>query len=193
MRWSTGFDWNAMDNGRLAIYRILVAAFGVALCVGIVSEAEATPITYVFSPGATIEFTDGNVETITGSFTIDHATSTLTGGPIVLAGPEPENDLYDHPLFSGDNSITVFGSEQLVLIFDGPLDGHPRTIADAEYDDFSSPDGRIFMVRNGAVGQAQVVPEPSALAIIASPLILFLIVHRVVRRRGLWPYTPTSA
>ena len=107
MRWSIGFDRNAKGYGRLAVYRTLVAAFGVALWVGMVPRAEATPITYVFSPGASIQFTDGNVEAITGSFTIDHDTSTLTGGPIILTGPEPENDLYDHPSSSNDNSIVL--------------------------------------------------------------------------------------
>jgi len=189
MRWSIGVDRNATGNGRLAIYRTLVAAFGVALSMGIVSGAEATPISYVFSPGASIQFDDGNIEAITGGFTIDHETSTLTGGPIILTGPEPENDLYDHPSFSGDNSIIFFGSEQLELIFSGPLDGHSRTVVDATYLDFSSS-GPIRIADNGAVGQVvQVVPEPSGLAIIALPLMLFL----KVRRRCSWLCAPTSA
>jgi hypothetical protein len=179
MRWSIGFDRNATGNGRLAIYRTLVAAFWVALWVGIVPGAEATPISYVFSPGASIQFDDGNIEAITGGFTIDHETSTLTGGPIILTGPEPENDLYDHPSFSGDNSIIFFGSEQLELTFSGPLDGHSRTVVDATYLDFSSSGPPIRMADNGAVGQVvQVVPEPSGLAIIALPLMLFLIARK---------------
>jgi hypothetical protein len=151
----------------LVVFRTLVAAFGVALWVGIVPGAEATPIPYVFLPGASIQFDDGHIEAITGGFTIDRETSTLTGRPIILTGPEPENDLYDHPSFSGDNSITFFGSEQLELIFSGPLDGHSRTVVDAAYLDFSSP-GPIRIADNGAGGQVvQAVPEPSALAIIA--------------------------
>ena len=113
-------------------------SFGLALCGGLISRAEAVPISYVFTSNASVLFSDGHLETISGGFTIDHDTSTLVGGPILLVGPLPENDLYDHLSFSGDNSITATGSAQLAIIFSGPLDGNARSMADVSYFDFSS-------------------------------------------------------
>jgi len=43
-----------------------------------IPEASATSFEYAFSPGATLTFADGNVECLTGTFTVNMAGPTLT-------------------------------------------------------------------------------------------------------------------
>jgi hypothetical protein len=163
----------------------LGVSFGLALCGGLISRAQAVPVSYVFSSNASVKFTDGHLESITGGFTIDHDTSTLVGGPILLAGPEPEHDNYFSLSFSGDNSIAAFGStERLDIIFSGPLDGHARSMLDVSYLDFTSSNGAIF----GELMTGVVVPTPlpAALPLFATGLgVLGLVGWRRKRRAAL--------
>ena len=146
----------------------LGVSFGLALCGGLISRAEAVPVSYVFSSDASVLFSDGHLETISGAFTIDQFASTLVGDvPIILDGPEPEKDLYDHFSFSGSNSITATGSEQLVIIFSGPLDGHARSLAEVSYLDFADPP-QIHSVQ--LTGRVEPTPLPAALPLFATGL-----------------------
>ena len=173
------------DHNPSAGHPILAAVFGMTLCAWLIPGANATPITYVFSPDASIKFTDGNVETITGGFTIDIVADTIAGVSILLGGLFPESGLYDHFSYSADNQIIVTGGPGfLQLGFDGVLNGVPRLIVDAEYLNFSSPPP-VFIAPNGATGQVQPVPEPAPLALIA--LSLTLLMFSRIRRRAKSP------
>ena len=145
----------------------LSVSFGMALGGGLISRAEAVPVSYVFTSNASVLFSDGNLETISGGFTIDIQADTIVGGPILLNGPEPENDLYDHFGLALDNAINVFGSESLDIVFFGTLDGHARSLAEVSYIDFSS-NGPIRSVQ--VTGGVEPTPLPAALPLFATGL-----------------------
>ena len=161
-RCSVGFGGRSMNFRAIGA---LGVSFGLALCGGLISRAEAVPVSYVFSSDASVLFSDGHLETISGAFTIDLFASTLVGVPIILDGPEPEKDLYDHFSFSGSNSITATGSEQLVIIFSGPLDGNARSLAEVSYLDFATPP-QIHSVQ--LTGTVEPTPLPAALPLFAT-------------------------
>ena len=149
--------------------RLFVAAvLGIALCGAGITRAEAVPVHYVFSPDASILFADGHLETITGDFTIDIEADTITGSQIVLDGLFPEKGLYDHFSYSADNGMNVFGGPGgLFLTFQGVLDGHARSIADARFLDFSNPP---VIEMQTLTGEVLPTPIPAALPLFATGL-----------------------
>ena len=135
----------------------------------IVPSAVAAPVSYVFSPGTSLQFADGNLETASGGFTIDIDTDTVSEASLVLVGADPENGIYDlvfpNISFLADNAIGFTnGSEVISMTFSGVLNGQSRSIADADYIDFTQIGSRVFLAQNGAAGQILPAPEPATLA-----------------------------
>ena len=66
-RCSVGFGGRSMNFRAIGA---LGVSFGLALCGGLISRAEAVPVSYVFSSDASVLFSDGHLETISGAFTV---------------------------------------------------------------------------------------------------------------------------
>jgi len=82
---------------RLLSGTVAVSAAIAGLMIAFIPQAGATSIEYAFSPGATLTFADGNVESLTGTFTVNMAGPTLTQADITLASAARRPELITPP------------------------------------------------------------------------------------------------
>jgi len=145
------------------------AAFG--LMMAFAPEASAD-IEYQFSPGATLTFTDGNIETLTGTFSFNPAGPSLTQVDITLTGGTPMAGTYTNPYAATPDSIRAYVDDPLAsfieIVYLNDLGPMPDPIASAIY---TNPKQRIGTVM--VSGSAAPVPEPSSMAILGAALGLF--------------------
>jgi len=168
-------------TGRASNMKLVVLAATAALSF-LASAAKAdTIITYDI--GTTIaNYSGGNTDTLTGTFTIDFTTNALNAfnitvsGPVVPAGTSPEvfstTNSVSSSSVSGQNPTGVPAGMTLTLLFLNALDNSPDTIIGANFSD-----GGIgfFLNSLSATGTAtplslNPVPIPAALPLFASGL-----------------------
>lgn len=183
--------------------RALVVTFA-AICLSlVVRPASATLISYAFDPGSEVTFFDGNVENISGNFTID---TTQTGigflsgflvtplGGVIFSGPPPESGTYGPGSYSTQTEIldlTVGGTvgtdiglmfaTELTIPGDsglGPVSLLPPICG-------SEGAGPAFCWESSAGGVTLIsvtVPEPSTVVLLIPALGLFLLMKGWTRQ-----------
>ena len=77
-------DMTARRRRKLGPLGAIVAA--AAACLAVPTPAPASPITYTFSPDASVTFAGGK-DTISGSFTFDASRRVVDAADIVVSGP----------------------------------------------------------------------------------------------------------
>jgi len=157
------------------------------------TAVQAANIEYAFSPGATILFSDGNREFISGRFTFNPVGFVLSDVDITIAPSNLEADTYTVPAppaanyASGFTACDAVGAACLSLFFTYDLTGHVDPLASSgDYQGFTIPDGATHPLREGidaATGFASPVPEPSSIAIVGAALGLIGLSGRACRKR----------
>jgi len=155
----------------IATSALPAAVFG--LMVAFTPEASWADVEYAFSPGATLTFTDGHIESISGTFTYNTSSHTLSLVDITLASASPEAGSYTVPNTSGTNYISAnenaFPFQTLTVGFVTSLSLLPDPIAYAACIECN----KGFPHTESVSGYAAPVPEPSTLAILGAALGLF--------------------
>jgi hypothetical protein len=137
------------------------------IALGASSCAHAALFTYTFSPGSTVTL-GGDTESVSGSFTVDTASTALTGS-VTLTGAGPLAGLYspDHTFanneadFVGSNAI--FSLQDLKFHFLGAFGASSYSPVAVEIiADGSDAHVGGFDILNGSILAA--VPEPSTWA-----------------------------
>jgi hypothetical protein len=165
--------------------------------------SNATPINYTFSSNASVTFSDGNAEAISGTFTADTATTTLSNISITLTGPTPEEGTYNNSvLFTGNNmQLTGGGAEFVNLVFTSPLNISPDPLSSNTAALICCMNNHPFGVNTSSISGSAIfasstaAPEPSALALLITALAgLFLFRSWANRRdRRSHPHQPETA
>jgi hypothetical protein len=173
-------DGNPVSLRRLLIGTVALPAAIAGLMMAFIPEASATSIEYAFSPGATLTFADGNIESLTGTFTVNMAGPTLTQANITLASAAPEAGVYNTPGFIHPNLLLFFASNlagTVALGFSSPLGFTPDMITGSDFHT-----GNTTTLVTHASGYADPIPEPTTLSLLAAALGLFGFRRRASRR-----------
>jgi hypothetical protein len=151
-----------------------------ALATVVVKPANATPTTYIINTHTTTEV-DTVEETITGSFTVDFALSTVTGGPITFTGGAPVAGIYSIVSFDSQKSLHLQAANLAIdLNFQNDLNGGgPDPLEQVVVSGTGILDGFSDSVSGGATP----TPEPSSLVLLGGA-ILFTGLRRRRSRRG---------
>jgi hypothetical protein len=180
------------DKGRKQPTLLTVAVASIMVCAG-APHASAVPYTYTFTTGSSITWEQCNInlcgagptDTISGSFTYDATTSTLSAVGVTLTGGGPEvgtYDLADNP--EGPSRLVFFGPQGYIsLDFVAALSGvsdiltnpvpapipppsPPGTTQFQEFCGFCGSGGQVYEDTDSAsvTAAAAVVPEPSTWA-----------------------------
>jgi hypothetical protein len=172
------------------------------VCAG-APHASAAPYIYTFTGGTSISWEDGHTDAVSGDFTYDATTSTLSNVDIVLTGTGPEAGTYNLP----DNPETsprlaFFGSQGYIsLNFVTALSGlsddltnpvpaptppplPPGTTLYQEFCGFCASGGQVYESTDsgGVTAAAAPVPEPPSGAILAAALGVLLLGRLAFRR-----------
>ena len=180
----------------------LGATAGVLALLAIAPKANATPATYQFIAGSSIQWQQcngalcgaGPSNDISGSFTYDPSTEDMSGVDIVLTGTAigaggaaGTYTLPDNP--EGPSTFAVFNADGFVEFkFATPLSGSADTLdTAANADQFCLGCGgggavKSFTASGGVVVVPTAAPEPPSAAILASALGLLFFGRRAVRR-----------
>jgi hypothetical protein len=157
-------------------------------------DASAALITYTFSNDASITFSDGNVEDVSGSFVLNTTGGVVSNADITLSGNAPEAGTYDaNPFYDTSNRPTVCGSPSgdipiLCVWFQAPLDGSTVALI------ASPPSGIGYFPTDpginvtettvtGDISSDAPLPEPSSLALFAGAVGLFGLRRRLGKSR----------
>jgi len=177
---------------RLARTRHHVFLAALALITTVSGSASASPITYVFSPDASI-VVGGGTETITGHFAFDSATSTESSVSITLTGPFiqpiPTTFSVTGPALTSSNRIfaqvvaegTVFW--EVTLDFADPLSTAPDPLSSAGLYFYNV--GNYFTdlpVTGSAVPPGSPIPEPSGIILFGGALCVLSFACRLSQR-----------
>jgi hypothetical protein len=159
---------NVKRKGIPMRYEIALAAGLLLLAAGI-TPAHAIPMVYEFSSDATITFA-GDLEAVSGDFTYDPSTTSISAASITLTGDTPYAGLYDSPIESDARGIFVRSGDptvRLEVIFDGTLGLGADGLFNAFWFTGTSPS----VDANGHVaGTAAPIPEPGSLVLLGSAL-----------------------
>jgi hypothetical protein len=142
------------------------------------------PDSYVFSPGTTIDL---DVETdITGSFTYDPSTFTVSAISITLSGGSAYDGTYTNssaPCGSCESINAELGAGILDVYFNDDLGGSPDGLEEVQWESLSPPSLAFGTSPTGGVEFASTspVPEPSSLFL----LVPTVAVLGLLRRRKL--------
>ncbi|HTV90786.1 MAG TPA: hypothetical protein VME41_17375 [Stellaceae bacterium] len=163
-----------------------------ALSLATTLHAVASPVTYTFTPDASLTFEDGNTEDLVGSFTIDTtATTPIISSDITVNGPSPESTFYlvaevdpSKLELSYYNFATTTGTI-LYLQFTTPLTGPAASLEISQpWTQYDSTTGiELVIHQEVATGGVEPlispvpssVPEPSSFILLAPALGLFLV------------------
>jgi hypothetical protein len=175
-------DSSQLSKAPRHVLQIILAALTAVCLATAAGAARASPMSYVFAPGASTVL-DGDTETITGSFTFDTTTNIQTAVSIVLSGPAPYSGTYTSA--SASNSASDF-----VATGTPTLPFYPVIFVDfaddlnVTYDPLTSVvwESATTFTDSTAVTGAAVVPEPAGLALLGTALGLFLLRSRANRR-----------
>src|ERR1022692_2336773 len=140
---------------------IFATALSSALAIATALPASASTITYVFAPGSSATFGDGNTETFAGSFTVDTTNNSLISN-ITVTGPGPEGEGYSALFTVNQNEADFTGSngDVMKLHFTSVFGSNP--IALREFEDDGSTGNNAFAFTNFFLSAA--VPEISTWA-----------------------------
>jgi hypothetical protein len=167
---------------------VLAAVSAVYLATAPVARATPIPITYVFTPDASVSL-DGVMETITGSYTYDYATGFTLAVDFVLTGTSPFGGEYDTSpggpgLSDGElaafnasdpaeeielfffDGLAIFPSSELLVFYD-PLQASGNLVPDIYV---GCPCGSVTAATGGLERPVPAVPEPSSLALMGAAL-----------------------
>jgi hypothetical protein len=145
-------------------------------------SGQAAPVNYVFVPNTVVFF--GETGTLSGTFTYDIATTTLTNIDVTLSGTayagtydytyDPWNT--SNPTILGlmvDANSNQIDTHMLLLYFASNLDGSPGTTALTDafgYNPQPVPGNNTLAVLSGGVAVAAATPLPAALPLFVSGL-----------------------
>ncbi|HEY3847035.1 MAG TPA: PEP-CTERM sorting domain-containing protein [Acetobacteraceae bacterium] len=163
-----------------------LSAAALAMTLALPRDASAALITYTFSNNASLTFSDGNVEDVSGSFVLNTTGGVVSNANITLSGAAPEAGTYDaNPFYDTSAGPAVCGSPSgnfplLCMWFQTPLGGSTTTSALI----VSPPSGVGYFPTNpgtnitetavdGGVSSVAAVPEPSSVALFAGAAGLF--------------------
>jgi PEP-CTERM motif len=172
-----------------AIGGALVLAAVSAACLATAPAARATPITYVFTPDASVTL-DGDKETIAGSVTYDYETGDTLSVDFVLTGASPYGGDYD--TFAGGALINSMAGGEIaayndpdpaeaiaLFLFQG-LQTNPDPLISPDLLQPSGnlvpdiyvgcPCGSVTAATGGLELPGAAVPEPSSLALLGAAL-----------------------
>lgn len=195
----------AADEKAPSLKRLLVAtsalpAAAIALTLAFAPEAQATEYEYAISPGATLGFTDGHTEDLSGTFVVNNAggVATLTAVDLTLTGPAPESGEYTSPVFAGAPPPHITAStsglvKQLDVFFSPSVSFFSSTMqlfSVAFYPDIADYPTvpNVTGTATGFADPAAPLPEPSTIGLLGSALGLFCL----RRRRVQWNYSTSS-
>jgi len=180
----------AGDGAPVSLRRRLVStaavpATAIALMLCAPSNASAALLTYYFTSNASLFFTDGNLEKISGFLEFNTASNSI--GPlasVAMTGFAPEAGTYStDPGGSGAAVVAYMSGEvQSVEVDFGALLGgkYAPLFSGTWSTDLPVPDTIGAVIATGGVTLA---PEPSTLPLLAAALGLFGL-RRRVRQRG---------
>jgi len=150
-----------VTKGRI-VAAVLLSAI---MTIGSSSPSHALLITYTFSPGSTVTL-GGNSESVSGTFTVDTASTTLTGSVTLTgAGPlaglySPEQTFGNEADFGGNNPI--FFAQDLKFHFGAAFGASNYNPVVVEIDAIGASIITGNALLNGSIVAS--VPEPSTWA-----------------------------
>jgi hypothetical protein len=178
----------SVGGNRLSLRRLLIGSSALAAVLGMTlvmpTHASAAVINYTFTNGASLTFSDGNLEDISGSFDFNTAGGLISNADITLTGAGPETGTYDaNPFYDTSAGPAVCGSPSgnfplLCMWLQTPLASAPTT------DEFvvSPPSGVGYFPTNpgtnitetavagGISSLSTPVPEPFTLSLFGAGL-----------------------
>ena len=157
---------------KLFLYASLTAASIVASAAP--GSAVAAPIIYDLS-GASVTYSNGNTDTLTGNFIFDPTTTTLSAINISESGPAPGPNLFSQPTFASPSGIegsSALDSQGLDIAFQASLGSVPDNLQSVLTDGPSGLFGSIA-VTGSANPVIPATPIPPAVTLFGSALALF--------------------
>jgi hypothetical protein len=165
---------------RLLISTAAVPSVALALMLAFPHEATAADLTYTFSSDATLTFTDGHTEDISGQFVFDTTNQSVENISVFLSGPSPEGS-HAYTFITGIDATfgnfvldaSTTGHNTIILAFDDafgrtsdPIAGNTGSWINS--DKLQQID--IGAVTGSVTEASATVPEPSSLALAATAL-----------------------
>jgi hypothetical protein len=185
-----------MSLRRLLIGSSMLPAAVLGMMLAMPTQASATVVTYTFSNDASLTFSDGNVEDVSGSFDFNTAGGLVSNADIILTGTGPEagtysaNPFYDDTVFpavcaSPSGTIPILCTWYTTALGSAPAVSDLMPSPPGGGIGYFATDPGTNITETAATGDIATtpVPEPSTLSLFGAGILSFAGIALYRRRK----------